>query len=220
MSTAVPGDTSVPVLLDFGLTKRLDPPMKLAFARLMHSSYESDVDGLLQSFEEMGLKINRHDPFEDMAAMQRGFGNTVPQSKAKELSKEKSKDFRERMEAKRAEEGLKKGQKLRNPVEAWPSELVFFGRVTNMLRGMCSRLDVSYPYLRTMAMAARETLRDSVPIEEHATDLIHPSAASISTPLQRRLVEELPQIYEEGKMVGLQVCVLQNGKAIANVAAG
>lgn len=64
VSTAVPGDSSVPVLLDFGLTKRLDPKMKVAFARLMHSSYESDIDSLLQSFDEMGLKMNRHDPFE------------------------------------------------------------------------------------------------------------------------------------------------------------
>jgi aarF domain-containing kinase len=220
VSTAVPGDPSVPVLLDFGLTKRLDPPIQLAFARLMHASHESDVDALLQSFDEMGLKMNRYDPFEDMAAMQRGFGNTVPQSKAREIAKQKSQDYQRRMEAKRAEEGLQKGQKLRNPVEAWPSELVFFGRVTNMLRGMCSRLDVSYPYLQTMAVAARETLRSSVPQEEHAVDLIHPSASAISTPLQLRLLEALPQIHEEGHMVGLQICVLQHGKEIANIAAG
>jgi len=77
VSTAVPGDASVPVLLDFGLTKRLDPKIKVAFARLMHSSHESDIDGLLQSFDEMGLKMNRHDPFEDMANMQRGMTHTA-----------------------------------------------------------------------------------------------------------------------------------------------
>eukprot|EP00972_Heterocapsa_arctica_P092067 13578861-Heterocapsa_arctica.AAC.1 len=30
------GDPNVPLLLDYGLTKRLEPPMQLAFARLMH----------------------------------------------------------------------------------------------------------------------------------------------------------------------------------------
>ena len=45
----------------------------------MHASSESDVDSLLQSFDEMGLKLNRYDPFEDMKNMQRGFGETVGQ---------------------------------------------------------------------------------------------------------------------------------------------
>ena len=44
-----------------------------------HASSESDVDSLLQSFDEMGLKLNRYDPFEDMKNMQRGFGETVGQ---------------------------------------------------------------------------------------------------------------------------------------------
>lgn len=220
VSTAVPGDASVPVLLDFGLTKRLDPKMKVAFARLMHSSYENDMDSLLQSFDEMGLKMNRHDPFEDMVNMQRGFGDTVPQSEVREESKRKSEDYERRMEAKRADAGLQKGQKLRSPVEAWPSELVFFGRVSAMLRGMCSRLDVSYPYLRTMAMAAKETLIISVPEKERAISVVHPSAGLVTTRLQERLVDAIYRINNEGNMVGLQICVLKHGNEMANIAAG
>ena len=152
--------------------------------------------------------------------MQRGFGDTVPQSQVREVSKRKSQDYQRRMEAKRADAGLKKGQKLRSPVEAWPSELVFFGRVSAMLRGMCSRLDVSYPYLKTMAMAARETLIESIPEDERAVDVVYPSAKAISTPLQHRLVKAMDQISSEGHMVGLQICVLKDGNEIANVAAG
>jgi predicted unusual protein kinase regulating ubiquinone biosynthesis (AarF/ABC1/UbiB family) len=69
-TSEIDGDASVPVLLDFGLTKRLETDAKLAFAKLMHASDETDVDALLQSFEEMGLEMNRYDPFEDMSAMQ------------------------------------------------------------------------------------------------------------------------------------------------------
>eukprot|EP00536_Pseudo-nitzschia_multiseries_P001288 jgi/Psemu1/234462/estExt_Genewise1.C_160099 len=235
VSTAVPRDASVPVLLDFGLTKRLDPPMKLAFARLMHASYEGDVDALLQSFDEMGLKTNNKlDPLEGMANMQRGFGDTVPQTRAREASKQQSAAYKRRMEARRADEGLEKGQKLRNPVEAWPAELVFFGRVTAMLRGLCSRLEVRYPYLKTMALTARETIRDSVPLEEHATSLVHRGRSGtdtgtgvgvgvgvgVPTELEQRLLEALPSIEKEGHMVGLQLCVLRDGKEIANIAAG
>jgi len=221
ISTANTGrDNSVPVLLDFGLTKRLDPKMKLAFARLMYASHENDIDSLMRSFDEMGLKFNRHNPFEDMANMRRGFGSTVPQSKAKEVSKRKRLDWQRRTEARKVDAGLQKGQKLRSPVDAWPSELVFFGRVTNMLRGLCSRLDIQYPYLKTMATAARKTLCDSVPVDERAKDLIHPSCGRIKTPMQQRLVDALKQLNEEGHMIGLQVCVLQHGKEIVNIAAG
>ena len=58
----------------------------------------------------------------------------------------------------RKDQGLEKGQKLRNPVDAWPPELIFFTRVTAMLKGLCSRLEVQYPYLACMADAASETL--------------------------------------------------------------
>merc|ERR1711865_676123 len=221
ISTANTGrDNSVPVLLDFGLTKRLDPKMKLAFARLMYASHENDIDSLMRSFDEMGLKFNRHNPFEDMANMRRGFGSTVPQSEAKEVSKRTRVDMERRNEAKKIDAGLQKGQKLRSPVDAWPSELIFFGRVTNMLRGMCSRLDIRYPYLQTMAKFARETICESVPATERALDLIYPSSTRISTPMQERLIEALQQINEEENMVGLQICVLRHGEEIVNIAAG
>jgi aarF domain-containing kinase len=219
VSTAA-SDSSTPVLLDFGLTKRLDPPIKVAFARLMHASDETDVDSLIQSFDEMGLKMNRQDPFEDMAAMQRSFQETVPQTQVRQVSSEKSKEYKARMEALKEEQGVQKGQKLRSPVEAWPAELVFFGRVTNLLRGLCSRLDVRYPYLHTMAIAARKTLQESVPAEERATQLIHPSCVTSETKLQRRLVEAIEDLHAKGQMVGLQVAVMSQGKESVNLAAG
>ena len=202
------------------MTKRLDPAIKVAFSRLMHASDETDVDSLIQSFEEMGLKMNRHDPFEDMAAMQRSFQETVPQTQAREVSSEKSKDSKARMEALKEEQGIQKDQKLRNPVEAWPAELVFFGRVTNLLRGLCSRLDVRYPYLHTMAVSARKTLQESIPAEERATQLIFPVCVTTETNLQRRLVEAIEDLHAKGQMVGLQVAVISQGKEVVNLAAG
>jgi len=54
------------------------------------------------------------------------------------------------VEAMKEDQGIDtkdKKQKLRNPVNAYPAELIFFGRVASMLRGLCSRLEVRYPYL-------------------------------------------------------------------------
>jgi len=244
VSTARGGDASVPVLLDFGLTKRLSPPIKVAFARLMHASNENDLDGLLTSFDEMGLKMNRDDPFEDMASMRRSFGSTVPQSQAREESKARSDGYKRRVEAMKEDQGIDtkdKKQKLRNPVDAWPAELIFFGRVTNMLRGLCSRLEVRYPYLETMAVAAGQTLKELVPVEERADQLIYSpplmtttsgtsaetktTAATTTTTtatatLQQRLIGAIHQLEKDDDMVGLQITVISNSKTLVNLAAG
>ena len=124
VSTAAGDDGAVPVLLDFGLTKRLTPALKLAFARLVHASHESNVDALLQSFEEMGLVLNRYDPFTDMAAMRRSFADTVPASEAKTRSRARAAEWRAEQDARREEEAVPRGQKLRSPVDAWPSEVL------------------------------------------------------------------------------------------------
>jgi aarF domain-containing kinase len=213
--------------------------MKVAFARLMYSAYETDVDGLMQAFDEMGLKFNnnndgkKNDPFEDMAAMQRGFSDTVPQEQAQQAAKEKSQAYQERVDAMKHDQNVKPGEKLRNPVDAWPAEFVFFGRVTNMLRGLCSHLNVRYPYLETMADAALQTLKDAVPVEERAVDRVHSSAMSIDTDLQRRLINILHTFQQQeggesdekdasmdAQMIGLQLCVISNGEQVANIASG
>lgn len=223
VSTKNEMDASVPILLDFGLTKRLDPEMKVAFSRLVHSSYETDVDGLLQSFDEMGLKLNRYDPFQDMAAMQASLSDTTPQSQAKAEQERKAKEHRERQEAMRQEQGVTKGQKLRNPVDAWPSELIFFTRVSAMLRGLCSRLEVRYPYLERMAEAAGETLRESVPKHEHALGTVYEPKAGepvVRTPMQDRLCRVVAELIDEEHAIGLQVTVIHQDEVVANIAAG
>ena len=214
-------DPSVPVLLDFGLTKRFTPGQTVAFARLVHASEESDVDGLLQSFDEMGLKLNRYDPFQDMAAMRRSLSDTVPASEAKAQSKQRRTERKEEIMAQREAEGVPKGGKLRSPIDAWPPELVFFTRVTAMLRGLCSSLEVRHPYLSTMAASARVTIRDSIPAAEHAKAVVYQTPRGVkSSPLQMRLESVAADLVGRGEAVGLQVHVRQRGKVLADVAAG
>ena len=106
---------------------------------------------------------------------------------------------------------MPKGGKLRSPVDAWPPELVFFTRVTAMLRGLCSSLEVRHPYphpypkfspnpnpnhnpnpspkpnqvrhpyLSTMADAARVTLREAVPQADHATSPVQPTPQGLES---------------------------------------
>ena len=153
--------------------------------------------------------------------MRRSLSDTVPASEAKAVSKQRRAERKEEVAAKRAEESVPKGGKLRSPVDAWPPELVFFTRVTAMLRGLCSSLEVRHPYLSTMASAARVTLREAVPQAEHATSTVYPTPQGLeSSALQTRLEAVAASLVGRGEAVGLQVAVRQHGKVLADVAAG
>ena len=119
---------ATPVLLDFGMVKVLEDDRRLAFARLVFSTATMDFGGLLRSFDEMGLKLKRDDPMEDMKNFRFVLRDTAPSEESRTLSRE----FRE--------ESWKRKQQLpasqRNPVEAWPPDLLFFFRVTLLLKGM------------------------------------------------------------------------------------
>lgn len=131
---------AIPVLLDFGMTKVLDDKTRLAFAQLIYSTATMDFGGLLRSFDGMGLKLKRDDPMEDMQGMRFVLRDTQPPDESRETSK----TFREARWKKRQE--LPRSE--RNPVEAWPPDLLFFFRVTLLLKGMCCELGVRLKYVR------------------------------------------------------------------------
>ena len=146
------GDASVPVLLDFGLVKTFpSEEMKRAFSKCVYSSYSLNLDELANSFVEMGLLINdgAKDPFRDMNAMRMLFSPT-PKSRLKERraairERRKREKEEEEEEEERAGRRTAAAAKPKKPVDAWPSELVFFLRVTGLLKGLCSSLDLEFP---------------------------------------------------------------------------
>ncbi|KAK3274048.1 hypothetical protein CYMTET_17746, partial [Cymbomonas tetramitiformis] len=198
------GDPSVPVLLDFGLTKRFEPDMKVAFARMVYSSSVADVDGLITGFREMGLKF-KEDPFEDLRNTQSLF-RAVPKSKMRE-ERARASRIRAAKESRREEP--------RRPVEAWPSELVFFFRVTALLKGLVSEFDLEYPYLHVMAAAAKDTLLASPPpgpaLPDHgsATPRREANSGEVSTEvgsprLHQRLTEVVGHVIAAEEAIGMQ----------------
>eukprot|EP00039_Didymoeca_costata_P009150 m.121005 g.121005 ORF g.121005 m.121005 type:complete len:1560 (+) comp14378_c1_seq1:183-4862(+) len=206
---------ATPVLLDFGMVKVLDETKRLAFARLIFSTASMDFGGLLKSFDEMGLKMKRDDPMKDMQAMRFVLRDTAP---GKE-SRAKLKKFRE--ERWKERQALPKSQ--RNPVESWPADLLFFFRVTMLLKGMCSELEVRLKYMSVLAPYAQLALVKAIPIEHHSRKVISHSLHNGLKPartLQHKLQSLLARLYREGQVIGAQVCVYQNGKELASVCAG
>jgi hypothetical protein len=108
----------------------------------------------------MGLLLRRSDPWEDMRGLRFVFRDTAP---AAEMRADFNR-FRVEQESKlRASPGRR-----RNPVEAWPSELLFFFRAILLLRGLGASLGARLPYLATISPTARLAILQQYPRELHA----------------------------------------------------
>lgn len=204
------GDASVPILLDFGLTRTLSDPIRIAFSKLVHSTYVMDVDGLLHAFEEMGLKIREKDPFQDIYNL-RSYFQTVPASEAKSVMEKRLKDYKMKQ---------KDRPKTKRPIDAWPGELVFFLRVTGLLKGLCSTMDVKYPYLKTTALVARETIKNSFEENQRAKDLFFPESLAENELLQKKIQKVVRNLHSDGQMHGMQIAVIHKGKFVTDISAG
>jgi CubicO group peptidase (beta-lactamase class C family) len=148
------GSTRVrPVLLDFGLAKTLDKSMRVAFARLVTAAADGDAGHLLDAFDEIGVKLNREQPTEDLILVTYLLRDVAPptQARARVLAHRKwiMEQRKKRMENKQK----------RLPVDSFPGGLLFYLRTSEILHGVGSRLGSSLPYLGTMAGFARLSLR-------------------------------------------------------------
>ncbi|KJE88683.1 ABC1 family protein [Capsaspora owczarzaki ATCC 30864] len=201
---------ATPVLLDFGLTKKINQRMRLAFSRMIHAAAAMDYGGLLLAFEEMGLKLNRDDPMEDMNAIRFVLRDTSPSAEARD-------EFNKHVKA-QMEQYNQLPRSKRNPVDSWPGELVFFFRVTQLLRGLCSAVDVRLPYLSVMTPYARLALLDKFPHSQHARHVVFPSPVPSS--LDTRVRRLLHELHQREEFVGIQVAVFRQGVQIVDACAG
>jgi len=201
-----------PVLLDWGLAKAFDEDKRLAFAKFVYSTSEMDLVSMLQSFTEMGLKLNRFDPGEDMNNLRHMFRDTAPPEEARA----KHKKWERKWIKKRKKVAKTTGRK--NPVDAYPGDLLFFIRATELLHGLGARLRVRTPYLKIIAPFAKQALIDSVPPSLQAKGPIFPSPCL--TPLEAKVRNLITELINNNLITGCQVCVYKNGDRVVDTCAG
>eukprot|EP00966_Prymnesium_polylepis_P037256 864848-Prymnesium_polylepis.1 len=133
----------MPVLLDFGLCKRLSPQSTLGFCRLVHALTEQDGDGLIGALVSLGLKLNvEAEPFEFLASLMFAFRDSEADAGAarqKHKANIANEQKRDKVYKKHAKQLKKAGEKP--PLEAIPPEVVYFFRTVDMLQGLCTRLE-------------------------------------------------------------------------------
>lgn len=216
-----------PILLDFGLTKELRPTVQLALAKMLLAAAENDYAMLLSSFAEMGLKLRMDIPDDAMAVTSFFFRRAAPASESREETRA---HFEERAKrraqiAEQAHKEEEEGSSLkRNPVDAFPGELVFFIRVLNLLRGLSSILGARVAYLEVMRPYAEAILSRShvtAPgraLQPGGSGWLHDTP--VVSEVDRKLRALLLRLGQQGKVLGIQVCAYKDGQVVADVAAG
>lgn len=208
-----------PILLDFGLTKRISESMKQALAKMFLSCAEGDQVALLSAFAEMGLKLRVDMPQQSMEIASIFFRQSTTAIEAKENIKALN-EQRER-NAKALQEKMKlskKEVKHFNPVDAFPGDAIIFMRVLNLLRGLSASLNVRIVYLDIMRPFAESTLLGNVMRGPSTnTQWIYDSYpnSEVESKLRNLLLE-----MGSDKILGIQVCAYKDGKVIIDTAAG
>jgi len=207
-----------PVLLDFGLSKRLDDNLRLAFCRMILSAASYDMTSLVESFEQMGWIFEAdNDSSETLDFMRFFFRDTAPIDEAK-------KEHRQFNQAMRKKRIARQTVQTKKPVKAFPGNILFFIRALELLRGLCSKLEVRQSPMKIFEQSARSAMCAALLKHDHRTQ--HPLAHSSLWPplnttiLQQEMEELVVQMEKEGLLLACQVCVVHNGTVVCDIARG
>ncbi|GJM97534.1 hypothetical protein PR202_ga14466 [Eleusine coracana subsp. coracana] len=208
-----------PILLDFGLTKRISNSMRQALAKMFLSCAEGDHVALLSAFAEMGLKLRVDMPQQAMEIATIFFRQSTTASEAKENIKALN-DQRERnLKALQEKTKLDKKEVQRfNPVDAFPGDAIIFMRVLNLLRGLSASLNVRIVYLDIMRPFAESTLQGSM-MHGHITNNHRIYDSPVNSDVESKLRNYLLELGSD-KILGIQICAYKDGKVIIDTAAG
>ncbi|XP_022731231.1 uncharacterized protein LOC111285862 [Durio zibethinus] len=209
-----------PILLDFGLTKKLSSSVKQALAKMFLASAEGDHVALLSAFSEMGLKLRLDMPEQAMEITTVFFRSSTPANEAHQTMKSLTEQRDRNMKVIQEKMQLNKKEVKRfNPVDAFPGDIVIFTRVLNLLRGLSSTMNVRIVYLDIMRPFAESVLLGNInkrPAENAQWIYNTPFHSDVEVKLRRLLVE----LGNNDKILGIQVCAYKDGEVIIDTAAG
>ncbi|XP_031280091.1 protein ACTIVITY OF BC1 COMPLEX KINASE 8, chloroplastic-like [Pistacia vera] len=129
-----------PILLDFGLTKKVSCSMRQGLAKMLLAAAEGDHAALLSAMAEVGLKLCLDLPEQAMEVTTLFFRDSTPTDEAEDTMKIVAEQKIKSM--KFIQEKMKfspKEIKRFNPFDAFPGEFVMFSKVLTLLRGMAMR---------------------------------------------------------------------------------
>ncbi len=222
---------SVPVVLDFGMVKRLTKAERLALCRGIYAIFERDADALLDALGRLGLRIasgTAVDPLEVIRGVAWSFRDTEGDVDAAHSRWDDEKAARKRARRNRRSRDSARGDGHRPPDRGPPIEgelpavLLYFSRTVWMLQGLATNLGASAAFLEPMAAVARAVLLNESAMALLATPpLLPPSPRSpVGSSAESRVARLLFALADTGQLLGGQVAAIVRGQRLIDVCAG
>ncbi|XP_044509223.1 uncharacterized protein LOC123228086 [Mangifera indica] len=209
-----------PILLDFGLMKKLPNSVKQALAKFLLACAEGDHVALLSAMAEMGLKLRLDMPEQAMEITTLFFRESTPADESHKtreaIAQEKVKGMKHIQEKMQF---TQKEIKHFDPFNAFPGDFVMFSKVVTLLRGLSSMMNVRIVYLDIMRPFAESVLEGNMN-KGPATNPQWIYDSPTHSEVEAKLREFLVQLGNEDKILGIQVCAYKDGKVIIDTAAG
>lgn len=205
----------LPVLLDFGLVKRLPTPVQLGLARLVLGSHyllvalspggpgrgpehaQAAKKTVLEGFSELGFAIASEDTgtMMDVALWLFRPSQTAAEAEAERVAKEKkamAKVMRTRNDSDlkkvgRTAEEERQAKLTLKPLTALPEELILFQRVLTLFRGLCTKHSVKLNMISELAPFAEHALREAGTFPAALEPAVKP-AVKLPSPDEMQLV--------------------------------
>lgn len=124
----------------------------MALSIILLSAANMDFTSLLSGFQELGLKVNIDNPEGSMEVIQYLFRKTGTLEEVRKETAERQKDWKKRQEDAKEKEKETGENVQRRVIDAFPGILIFFGRVLNLLRGLCVSLESRQAYMEVMVV--------------------------------------------------------------------
>lgn len=232
-----PARGPVPVLLDFGLCKRLPLEQKLAFCEMVVALSLLDADSLVSALDTLGLKFPPDvEPFQLMKGLAFTFRDTeadAGQARSRIRTRLKlARADRQRLLAKRKarEEAAKRAGKRAEPARqapALPGVIAYFYRTLMMLQGLSTNLGVSLSFMPLLTRWASHTLLEhrraattAAAASPRAPPKVPPPVPPPRSALQERTLRLLHALVDTDAVLGAQVCLLHRGVLVVDAAVG
>lgn len=197
-----------PVLLDWGMVKRVSPEERLALAKWVVASLSRDRFLYLATLIEMGVNIGGAADLEAldmfMFTGMLTLRDSIPASSMRQFREQvqKTREMDKESKVKKIEAEGKKVQKL---VEKIPGWVHFFFKGLGLLQDVCGMLDVTVPVARTMLKYALPRL--DIPAEPIPRGLVEVGQGELVWAVRGKLEELGSQ-----NVLGAQVAVLRGGR--------
>lgn len=143
-----------PVLLDWGMAKRLTPEQQVLLAKLVVASLSRDRFMYIDVLSQFGMVIRDSAEYKalDVFAFLGLFRlrDTVPASSMQQFTENFAKMGEQRREAEKKKQEKDRGKKMRKLVDKMPGDIELFVRALDLLQDVCGMLEVSVPVAKIM----------------------------------------------------------------------